>query len=100
MSAKRTIWIPVPGPTVFRTGIILLATVGALGCMDYEVGNQSHPDAHYEEDTAVPVDAPPDDSDEPIDVQGGPLDFDDPPVDDPPDTDPEGGCSDGERVGY
>ena len=101
--AARSVWIPVPGPTVFRTGIILLATAGALGCMDYEVGVQNHPDAHYEQDTAIPVEPPPDDSDVPFGIlDGGPVDVEQPPEDDPPEDDPEpdAGCSDGEREGY
>ena len=100
MAPSRSIWLPVPGSFVFSTGIILALAAGSTACMDYEVGIQKELDQHYTEDTAVPVESPPDDSDQPFGVEGGPLEFEDTPVDDPPDTDPEAGCSDGDREGY
>jgi hypothetical protein len=101
---SSSIWLPVPGTFIFRTGIILVLTTAAAGCMEYEVGIQKELDQHYVEDTAPPVEPPMDETDEPIGVDGGPLDLedppDDPPVDDPPETDPEAGCADGDREGY
>ncbi len=100
MARTLEVWIPVPATTIFRNGIILAMSTGALGCMDYEVGFQKELDQHYVEDTAIPIESPPDETDQPVEIQGNPLEFDDPPVDDPPETDPEAGCSDGEREGY
>jgi hypothetical protein len=105
MSLDRGIWIPVPSPAVFRTGVILLASAAAIGCMEYEVGVQKELDQHYIEDTAPPVEPP---EDLPPEIEGDPLEFEDPPEDDPPEDDPpeddppepDAGCSDGDREGY
>jgi hypothetical protein len=97
---------PQLGTAVFRTGVILALGLSLVACMEYEVGRQRELDQHYLEDTAQPVEPPPDDSDQPLEPQqGGPIDVEDPPEDDPGDDppddhDPEAGCSDGQREGY
>ncbi len=94
MQRRHSIWLPVP--TIPGGSFLLLALLGSA-CMDYGLNAPRDVDEVLEEDSAAPVGPPPDDPGEPNFV-----DFVAPeePEDDPPSTDPEAGCSDGDREGY
>jgi hypothetical protein len=107
MPSERSAQISATPLWFLRAGLVLATCSGALACMDYEVGFNKELDQHYLEDSAVPVEPPPDDSALPL-LEANPLEFEDPPEDDPPEDDPPQddppepavGCSDGTREGY
>jgi hypothetical protein len=84
---SQGVWLPVPG--------FFLLTCAA-GCMDYGLNAPRHIGQPNLEDTAIPVEPPPEDSAAPlVEVTVVPIEEEEEPI-----TEPDAGCADGQREGY